>query len=294
MKARFIAFILAIFSSHAGDWAWRETLSPHFVVSHERAWMPGGFIMSLERMHSRLRLDLAMFSPWMAKERLKLYLYKNQKSYKAGEFSPPEWSNGIALYDRKTVAVYDQPDKDKLLEVISHETTHLIFEGYWGEAHKTPPSWLNEGLAMMEEGASQEQPERSPWYEAMAYLPERPTIPMEDFLKINPTQDLKDKQADVGVWYVQAYALVYFLFRQHSRLQFKNFCEKLRGGKDIEESLWLVYRLHSLNDFEKVWKAWLRDPVHKKRLPARSSFSIGEEKEKEPIGAIKGFKPLRP
>ena len=255
-------------SAAAAAFRWHSTLSPHFEVSHESAWTPPGFVINLEKMHNRLRLDLSMFSPWMAKERLKLYLYHTQASYVAGEFSPPDWSNGIAMYDQKLVAVHDQKDRKKLFEVISHETTHLLFEGYWAETGQSPPTWLNEGLAMMEEGESALKPERTDWYQAMAYAKPDSFMPLGEFLEKSPTKDLQDNKDKVTAWYIQAYSLVYFLFRQHNKLQFKTLCERLRDGKDLEESLWVVYRYPTGAKFEKAWREWLSSPLHRRKIEA--------------------------
>lgn len=280
----------------SGQVEWRQTLSPHFTVMHEAAWAPPGFVMTLERLHNRLRRDLAMFSPWMAKERLKLYLYKDRASYLAGEFSPPAWSNGIALYQRKIVAVYDQQDRRKLAEIVAHETTHLLFESYWGEAGKAPPSWLNEGLAMLEEAEASSGAERSPWYRAMAALPRGDFLPMARFLEMNPTHDLKDDKEKVGVWYIQAFSLVYFLSRERTRLQFKDFCARLRDGKPLPEALWLVYRFQGAAKLEKAWKEWLASPVHLKRAQLITNEPEDKDKPKGVKGLeyMKGFNSLRP
>jgi hypothetical protein len=264
---RHLAVWLASAACAAGSVRWQETVSPHFVVRHESPWTPPGFVLSLEKIHNRLRMDLSMFSPWMAKERLSLYLYKSRETYLAGEFEPPAWSNGLAFASRKLVVVHGQKEHKKLMEVISHETTHLLFEGYWAEAGKRPPTWLNEGLAMMEESALQSDPARTDWYQSMAYWPRESIIPLREFMDISPTKDLQsgsDKR--VAAWYVEAYSLVYYLYRQHSRLQFKNFCAQLRIGRGVEESFWTVYRYRSLNDLERGWRKWLADPVHRRRV----------------------------
>jgi hypothetical protein len=236
---------------------WHATLSPHFEVSHEAAFMPGGFTMKLERLHSRLRLDLAPFSPWMSKERLKLYLYKNRGSYAKGEFEPPEWSNGVSIYEKRLVAVYDQPDRAKLLEIIAHETTHLLFESYWGESGKKAPTWLNEGLAMVQE-AEIDRAEKSDWHAAMTLLPRQGHIRVADFVKMAPTEDLKNDSARVQTWYVQAYSVSYFLLRKHPRLSFKTLCGLLRDGKPLDEALWLAYRYRGAAQLEKAWLKWLK------------------------------------
>ncbi len=277
----------------AGATQWRETVSPHFVIAHESPWTPPGFVIALEKLHNRLRMDLSMFSPWMAKERLRLYLYKERATYLKGEFEPPSWSNGIAMYDKKAVAVHDQPEAAKLLQIIAHETTHLLFEGFWKEAGKQPPSWLNEGLAMMEESESVGKPEKSDWYQAMAYQPRKSLLPLEKFFAINPTTDIKDDQEKVTAWYVQAYSLVYFLYRRHSRLQFKTFCGHLRDGRPLKESLWLSYRFATLAKLESAWREWLDSPEHKKRVEALAQTGARAKVVPSAIPIMDGFRSLR-
>lgn len=213
--------------------------------------------MGLERLHGRLRLDLAMFSPWMSKERLRVYLYRDRQAYAGGQFKPPPWSNGVSFYEQRTVVVYDQPDRRKLLDIIAHETTHLLFESYWGEMGRKAPSWLNEGLAMVEE-AEPGRPEASEWHRSMQTLPARGYLNLADLVRINPTADLGDDKAKVERWYVQSYSVTYFLLRKHSRLQFKSFCAKLRDGADVDQALWSAFRYQSLAHLQKAWLDWLR------------------------------------
>src|SRR5947207_3378900 len=74
------------------NWAWKETLTPHFRVLHETPWLPSGLTMGLEKINFRLRMDLGTFGNWSSQERAGVYLYKDMKSYVEGEFHPPPWS----------------------------------------------------------------------------------------------------------------------------------------------------------------------------------------------------------
>lgn len=294
-RCRILAFLLSLGPLQGrawADWKWHQTISPHFVVSHESAWAPPGFVMTLEKMHNRLRRDLAMFSPWISRDRLNLFLYSGQESYLGGQFAPPAWSNGIAILDQKAVVVFDQASRTKLHEIISHETTHLLFEGYWKEAGKTPPSWLNEGLSMMEETDSLGSPEKSEWYRAMAAWPISTVMPLKEFLAINPTQDIKDDKEKVSVWYIQAFSLVYYLYQKHSRLQFKNLCSQLRDGRGLEETLWMAYRYPKIADLEKAWRAWLASPEHRRRVE-KFIAAPAEEKRDGEFKSIRSFENFR-
>ncbi len=250
--------------------------------------------MGAERAHSRLRRDLGMFSPWMSKEKINLFIYADQASFLAGEFSPPKWSNGLAIYDRKAVAMPAMKDPRKLLSIMVHETTHLLFESYWRQAHREPPSWINEGLAMLEEAESPDRPESSGWYQQMSVLDPAQFPDLEIFFTVTPTRDISDEQA-ASKWYVQAYSVTHFLLRKHSQLQFKSLCAALRDGKPVADALWLAYRYKRIADLDKKWRAWLSDPVHKRRVAALSGEarkglderSVEQDERKSP--SFKGF-----
>jgi len=249
---------------------WHETLSPQLHILHQAAFLPRSFLMDVGRTHSRLKLDLSMFSPWMSKDRIKVYLYADRESYLRGEFHPPAWSNGIAYFDRRSIATFVQEGGRRTTDVISHEMTHVLFESYWAEVGKPPPVWLNEGLAMLEEARDPSRPEDSDWYQSMALLSGR-ALPMARFVAIKPVEDaegLKMDKDDVTLWYVQAYSTIHFLYRRHTRLQFFQLVKGLRDGKTLTEMLWQVYRYRTLDDFETAWRVWLKMPAVQDRFAA--------------------------
>jgi hypothetical protein len=70
----------------------------------------------------------------------------------------------VAVYDKNAVAIPTMRETSQMLRVLAHENTHLIFVKYFREGHRDPPSWVNEGLAMLEEADSPDKPETSVWY----------------------------------------------------------------------------------------------------------------------------------
>lgn len=278
MRAAWLLVLLLAAPARAGDaWEWKETVTPHFKIEHQDTWLPQGLTIGIEKIHFRLNMDLGMFSPWMSREKIGLYLYRDLQSYVNGEFKPPPWSNGVAIYDKKAVAIPTMKETSQMLRVLSHETTHLLFVSYFREKHRDPPSWVNEGLAMLEEAESPERPQTSQWYQSMVEMDPKKWFPMDQFLAITPTKDLHDNKAEVGEWYVQAYSVTHFLVRKHSRLQFKSFCSALRDGKTSEEALKTVYHYRSIADFQKQWRQWLADPMHKRRVMALAASERSQD-----------------
>ena len=251
-------------------------------------------MVTLEKIHSRLRLDLSMFSPWMAKERISYFLYKDRDSYLRGEFQPPAWSDGLALPHRKAVAIPDRPDRKGLAAVTAHEITHLLFQSWWQEARQTAPTWLDEGLAMLEEEEPREPSQR---LLVMAYSGQKDMIPMQKFFAVTPARDLtSDKAAEA--WYNQAYGITRFLYRHHSKLQFKTFCNHLRDGQPVEKALWLTYRYATLEKFERAFRSWLADPARRAEAePALQAASRAapqsETKKAGKFAPMSGFRSLQ-
>lgn len=232
---------------------WHVKVSPHFEILHESAWSPASISLEMEKMYASMRLSMAMFAPWMVKEKSKIYIYSSQESYLNGEFQPPRWSKGLAYASKKTIVVYDTGDPGKLKAVIAHELAHLYFEGYFAEKLKYPPQWLNEGLAVyMEESVF---PEGGPWGQALAYFPAARRVSFDKFFDLKI--DALGSDAEISDWYLQSYGTVLYLYRPNMRLQFKGLCEALRSGDKLADALWKVYRVRGEGDFSAKWTAWL-------------------------------------
>ena len=71
---------------------------------------------------------------------------------------------------------------------------------------------------------------------------------------------------DVTLWYVQAYSMVNFLYREHSRMKFKNFCRELRNGLPVNKAVWKVYRFRTLEDLQTAWLKWLSSPAVREKF----------------------------
>ncbi len=265
-----------------GQTEWKTTTSPHFLVYHEAPFAPPGVVLGLEKLYGRLRLDLSMFAPWMEKEKVKVYIYRTRNTYlNPKEFNPPSWSDGIAFLDRKVIVSFEQKGRRKLTEILAHEMTHLLFESYWQDARRDPPTWINEGLSMLEETPPAEATE-SDWYQAMGQLGGK-AQPFTEFVKQSPMKHMKERD-QVARWYVQAYSMVHFLYRKHSRMQFFNFCSHLSKGRDLQQALWMAYRYPSLDKFEGAWRRWMNMPEMREKLRPRVSASAppGGEESAEP------------
>lgn len=254
-SALLLFFLCAPAGAAASADTWHLKSATHFNIYHESNWPPQSVALDLEALYGKLRLNFAMFAPWMTREKTKIYIYRSQKSYLAGEFNPPKWSKGLAYFNTKTVVVYDSGDKAKLRGTLAHELSHLYFESFYGEKLKNPPQWLNEGLAVMMEDAANSR--EGPWSASLKYFPQDKIIPLTSFFSAR--LDRIESDTAIGYWYMQAFGVTRYLFRPNTRIKFKQFCTVLRDGGKLEPTLWMVYRVRDLREFDRTWREWVKN-----------------------------------
>ncbi len=256
-KIKFIILLFLSISSISAE-EWKIKSSPNFVLYYEGKWTPDSIMIELEKIFAKMRLNVSMFAPWMTKQKANIYIYANQNNYLKGEFSPPTWSKGLAIYNKKAVVVYDMGNQEKLKATLAHELTHLYFESFFYEKLKSPPQWLNEGLAVYMEDLSYDG--EGPWKRALRYTMPEKYIKFDTFFKT--TVDQLESSEKISNWYLQSYGIVAYLYRSNKRLAFKNFCDLVREKYDINKNLWDAYRYKKASELEIEWKKWLIQSLH--------------------------------
>jgi hypothetical protein len=225
-----------------------KTVTRHFNVYAESDPASERFIGVLENLHGNLMLDLAAFSPWAAEDRVSLYLFKNQDTYRRVTGRPP-WSGGASNVAARKVYVYES---DELLGILAHELTHIYFDGFF-IGGRSDPLWLSEGMATL---VQVERGLAAPvWLRENLELLERGGgFTTAEMMSVTTTADSPDDK--VRLWYAQAYSTVRFLIRAQYKSNFYKFSEHLRDGKDPTQALYRAYGMpyNRLKALEYAWR----------------------------------------
>ena len=258
-KRRF--FLLGVFLSSLSLWAFggnedisvfpesRVVRSSHFVLHYEDQMAPAGVLNTLEGLHAKLLLELGAFSPWAYRESIHVYLYRDGESY-AAHTGMNAWTAAHINIMKKTVYGHSSADFQRIL---AHELGHLFFSQFFLAKSVGPPLWLNEGVATMMEwqyGLEGDQ-------KAMdRHLLMSGTIPFVQFLAYNYAHAGAADGEGVGLWYNQAQSVTRYLMRRFSQAQFLTFCEALRAGRTLDESLRAAYGLAvpDTATLERLWR----------------------------------------
>ena len=222
----------------------------HFNVYTEGEPATREFLETLEKLHANLMLDLAAFSPWAREERVAIFLFRSQDSYRRVT-GRPAWSGGASSISKRKIYLYES---EELIGILAHELCHIYFDGFF-IGGKTNPLWLSEGLATLvqvERGLS--SPNWLP--ENLDVLQRGGGFTFEDLMKVEDTSGANDD--NVRLWYTQSYSVVRFLIRSQFKSSFFHFCQYLRDARPVEEALYRAYGM-PFNRVKALEHAWRYD-----------------------------------
>lgn len=316
--------VFCLAQSNTGDIKWVNSNLGGFQIKiepHTRGMMTPNIAMQFNSVFQMLRQNIA----WMIPGKVSVEVYQDKKSFLIHNRDIAEnWSGALFDPDRNIIVMYDEPkNQEQMMKKFTHELTHLFVENTFNPPNskappKEPPVWLNEGLAVNMEDIAQ-TPRGGIWQNDLVVINifsggEHESLKVrkqtggltqqeKDGLRkfavsdkivffqnfadfIEP--DSYDKALATGKiddWYLQAYAMVRFLFRPgnsqtpEKRLQFKQLIETLAkyspkkdakgnpvltaDGKKImvrpsmEMALKTAYKYQNILAFEEDFWHWL-------------------------------------
>ncbi len=86
-------------------------------------------------------------------EPAEIYIYANSQDLQGAMIFPQEWTGGVAFTQYNTVVLGIEPNNLSWgKSAMTHELTHLVVQQMTVNPYTGLPTWLNEGLAMYNEG----------------------------------------------------------------------------------------------------------------------------------------------
>jgi hypothetical protein len=213
-------------------------------------WYAGGDSFARELMDAceegiaRLTQDIGTYP----ERPVKIYIYASTSDLKGAMISSNEWSGGVAFTDFGIIAIGISPSElDWGKRALVHELTHLVVRQATFSPYGQLPLWLDEGLAMHNEG------ELDPVLRS--YLEE--AILKDELISVrslcSPFSAYSEK---AYLSYAQSYSLVEYLLDNYGQDKMLDLLTLLKQGSTYDEALTEVYGF-DINGLDARWRATL-------------------------------------
>jgi hypothetical protein len=197
---------------------------------------------------ARLTQDIGTYP----KRPIKIYIYASDSDLKGAMISSNEWSGGVAFTDFGIIAISISPSElDWGKKALVHELTHLVVRQATFSPYGQLPLWLDEGLAMYNEGGLDPV--------LRSYLEE--AILKDKLISVrslcSPFSAYSEK---AYLSYAQSYSLVEYLLDNYGQDKMLDLLALLKQGNTYDEALTAVYGF-DMDGLDDCWRATLTSPV---------------------------------
>ena len=197
---------------------------------------------------ARLTQDIGTYS----ERPIKIYIYASDSDLKGAMISSNEWSGGVAFTDFGIIAISISPSElDWGKGALVHELTHLIVRQATFSPYGRLPLWLDEGLAMYNEG------------ELDPVLRSR----LEEAISKNELISVRTLCSPFSAYsekaylsYAESYTLVEYLLDNYGQGKMLDLLALLKQGNTYDEALTKVYGF-DIDGLDAVWRATLTSPT---------------------------------
>jgi hypothetical protein len=196
------------------------------------------------------------------KRLFRVYLFSGQASYAAytKDLLGHERKNTAGLYSGlvKQLLIWNLPDVQDMMRTVKHEGFHQ----YLDRVMQSPPTWLNEGMAMYFEGSKLVNGNWSDGEMQPAYLrglEKAHPVPLKELIHLDPVHFYAEKRVDMN--YATSWAFVHFLLNsgpEHKK-RFDKLMDALFAGTKASDAVSQAFDDESLpvlqSEFETYVKA---------------------------------------
>jgi len=183
---------------------------------------------------------------------VKLYIYANAQDLQGAMIYPQEWTGGVAFTRYGIIAIGIAPDNLHWgKRAVAHELTHLVIHQMTLNPYSDLPNWLDEGLAMHNEGALGPQ--------FTTYL--NKAIAEKSLISVRSlSSPFSTDPEKAYLSYAQSYSLVDFLISNYGQTQMLELLLTFRQGSSYDGALEKVYGF-DMDGLDTLWQDYVTTPA---------------------------------
>ena len=183
---------------------------------------------------------------------VKIYIYASSSDLQGAMIFPQEWTGGVAFTEFSIIAInIPSSEIDWGKRALVHELTHLVVHQATYSPYGQLPLWLDEGLAMYNEG------ELEPVYHS--YLEE--AILKDELISVRSLCSPFSAYYEIALLsYAQSYSLVEYLLDNYGQDKILDLLALLKQGNTYDGALTEVYGF-DIGGLDARWRATLTTSV---------------------------------
>ncbi len=217
-------------------------------------WYEGGDSFAQELMDAceeglaRLTQDIGTYP----ERPIKIYIYASTDDLQGAMIFPQEWSGGVAFTAFSTIAIGIPPSElDWGKRALVHELTHLVVHQVTFSPYGQLPIWLDEGLAMYNEG------ELDPVFRSCL----EEAILEDELISVRSLcSPFSAEPEKVCLSYAQSYSFVDYLLDNYGQDKVLDLLTLFKQGSTYDEALTEVYGF-DIDGLDARWRATLTNPI---------------------------------
>ena len=202
------------------------------------------------------------------KEPVRFYIYATSADLRGSMIFPQEWTGGVSFTRYGCIAIgISTANLAWGKRAIAHELTHMVTHQMTLNPYNDIPVWLEEGLAMWNEGAMQSQ-----FSSALAQA-----ISGKKLLSLQTLASPFSAYADVSyLSYAESYSVVDYLIRNYGKERMFQLLDTFHQGSTHDGAMRKVYGLDT-KSLNAEWQKTLgmAPKVSEKTLPRVIALAMG-------------------
>ncbi len=200
-----------------------------------------------------------------ASKPVKIFIYANANDLRGAMIFPQEWTGGVAYTAYRVLAIGIAPDALAWGQrAISHELTHLIVHQVTFNPYGDLPTWLDEGLAMYNEG-----PLESSFQAVMEKAASQGTLISVKSLAspFSATTELS------YLSYAESYSVVEYLVTEYGQGKMLALLDTFRKGSTYDNALQQVYGFDMVR-LDALWREYLAGLLAKGKVTVEARLVV--------------------
>lgn len=183
---------------------------------------------------------------------IEIYIYASTEDLQGAMIFPQEWTGGVAYTEFSTIAIGILPARlDWGKRALVHELTHLVVHQATFGPYGRLPTWLDEGLAMYNEG------ELEPGFRSRLDK----AISDGELISVRSLcSPFSAEPEQAYLSYAQSYSLVAYLLESHGQDRMLELLAILQQGSDYDDALTEVYGF-DMDGLDAGWRATLANLI---------------------------------